>query len=149
MLWQFLSTFLRRLAALFSPHQPSQCLGESQQALPDVTATERTGSCAQSIEHHNRKGNRLARAKKRIHLAASFDVQIEDWQQFINSIPGRKYDGIDLSENDQGEVEIVAGYGITHDGDRKEYTASDKVDMQAYAASLAGDVANINQAAAS
>lgn len=90
-----------------------------------------------------RKVLKVARAKKRIHLPESFEIQIEEWRGFVDSIPGKKFDGVDIVEADDGEVEIVAGYGRSRD-DRKVYTASDKADMQAFAAAQSGgNVTNI------
>jgi len=94
----------------------------------------------------NGRETKLARQKKTLHLPASFDVQVEEWQQFIGSIPGREYDGVDIAANDEGDIEIVAGWGKLPDGTRKQFTASDKADMQAYAASLAGDVVSMSKA---
>lgn len=89
----------------------------------------------------------MTRSKKRIHLPPSFDVKVEEWQQFIDGIPGRSYDGVDIETDDNGDAEIVAGYGKSRD-DRVEYTATQKTEMQAYAGAMAGNVSSINDAKA-
>jgi hypothetical protein len=84
----------------------------------------------------------LARAKKKIHLGPDFDEQVCGWQEFIGSIPGHAYDGVDIAETDEGGVDIVAGYAKAG-GQRKEFTAQNRADMEAYAGKSAVNVTKL------
>lgn len=87
--------------------------------------------------------------KKRTPITVDMLKDIDEWKLFINSIPGRQFDGVDLEENaDKNGYVIVAGYGTSPGTERRQYSISDRADMQAYAASLAGEVASINQSKA-
>lgn len=121
----------------------------SQPVIPNVYTSLCLVSWNLETSKSRERDRTLARTKKRIHLPASFDVQVEEWQQFIGNIPGIIYDGIDLAEDGEGNVIIVAGYGKMQSGERREYSAETKSDMQAYASSLAGDVIDMNKNVAS
>lgn len=85
----------------------------------------------------------MARAKKRIRVTNSLLAEVGEWEAFINSIPGRTFDAVDLAEDDDGNTVIVSGYGSIHGGQAKEYTREDKAEMQTYAGAVAGDVAQM------
>lgn len=90
----------------------------------------------------------MARGKKTLYIPPDFDIHTEEWAQFINGIPGRTYDGCEVTADENGNVQIVSAWAKTGDT-RVEYTAVQKSEMQAYAASMAaGNVASINNAKA-
>ena len=89
------------------------------------------------------KVRELAR-KKTFRFGPEFEQMIAEWKAFLNGIPGRSYAGIEIQEDGDGDLIISAGYAQDHAKNERRFTAEDRNEMEAYAASVAGNVASIN-----
>jgi len=150
MLLTSLSKFLRLISRLRLPQSLQQQRSASPPSIPNAFTSVSPASpdieTIKSVWKDSELSDQPKPPRNHGHLDMSFFDDVDGWRGFIASIPGRKFDGVDLQATGgaTGEISIAAAYGVTSDGqDRKRYTTDMRSEIEAIVAAQSSNVTSI------
>lgn len=151
---QFLSTFLLRLRRLFfslqrspSPQkQPSVSMPDTPKPSMKLSVVS-TPTCRTTPRRKDHKLSDEKQVKPHGFLSLDLLKSIDDWRRFIESIPGKTFDGVEIgaasvADARGGKIEIIAAYGRSGDS-RKRYSAEMREEIQAIVAAQSDNVTSL------